>query len=352
MKKIKVVHHTKGCGYSGTDRTAQLFCQYLDRSKFEPYIVYRENADCSRVNFMKRELEGSNVVEYDHEHGNNVSPYWPKRDNFVDVIRSINPDIIHFHRSGHTEWPCLPFLKKEFPKVKFVETNIFAHNDNFPWDLRLFICPYIATRAGHPDGSYLYNPVELPYCGEGSDDSDIVVLGRIGRQDNFYDISLQACRLLLGRGIKNWKYLIVNPCDKWINRIHELGLDKYCEPIVPIYDNRSLSRFYSLLDVFAHSRSDGECQSVCMSEAQIHGVPIVTHKSPCWNGQVDQINLSNCGFCVGWNDAVGYADNLQALIESKSLRERLGGNGRRWANHNVEASVVVKQLEGYYEGLI
>ena len=46
-KKIKVVHHSKSIGYSGTDRTAQIFCKYLARSeRFEPYIVYRRNHGC------------------------------------------------------------------------------------------------------------------------------------------------------------------------------------------------------------------------------------------------------------------------------------------------------------------
>lgn len=354
VKKIKVVHHMKGCGYSGTDRTAQLFCQYINKDKFDPYIVYRANADCSRVDVMKSILGDDHVIEYEHEHGENISPYLPKHDTLVQVLRSIDPDIIHFHRSGYSEWPCLCFLVEEFPRTKFVETNIFAYNDNFSWNLRLFICPYIARKAGHPDGNWLYNPVELPYYEKDYErpTTGPIILGRIGRQDNFCDISLQACRMLLERGITNWEYHIVNGCENWVKKAKELGVDAYCKFLPAIHGNEALSQFYASLDIFAHARSDGECQSVCISESQIHGVPVITHESPCWNGQVDQVQLSQCGFCVDWQDANAYANHLQALIKDKSLRERYGCNGQSWAKENIEASVIARKLEKYYEGLL
>lgn len=352
MKNIKVVHHSKGIGYAGTDRTAQIMCTYLDPNRFDSYILYRKNADCSRLECMKNMLGANRVVSYEHIHGKNVAPYWPKYDNFVDALNMMKPDIIHFHRSGYTEWPCLGFLKKALPSVKFVETNIFANNDGFPWDLRLFISKHIADRAGYPNGNILYNPVEKGLIKNIYMSNDKIILGRIGRPDNFCDISLRAIRILIDRGINNLIYKIINPCNRWLEVAKDIGVESYCEFLAPIYKDEELSNFYHSIDILAHARSDGECNSVTISEAQMHGVPIVTHMSPCYNGQKEQIENANCGFCVTWKDAVSYANELQKLILNQDLRSKLGMNGYWWAIKNVEASVIVKKLEEYYLNLM
>ncbi len=352
MKNIKVVHHSKGIGYAGTDRVAQLMCAYLDLRKFDSYILYRKNADHSRIEYVKNLLGTNRVIQYEHQHGENVSPYWPRFDNFVEALHLIQPDIIHFHKSGYTEWPCLGFLKKEFPLVKFVETNIFANNDNFPWDLRLFISRHIADRAGYPNGEVLYNPVEKGIITNINTQGDKIILGRIGRPDNFCDISLRAIKILIDRGITDFIYKVINPCNRWLEVAKDLGVESYCEFLAPIYKDEELSNFYHSIDILAHARSDGECNSVTISEAQMHGVPIVTHMSPCYNGQKEQIENANCGFCVTWKDAVSYANELQKLILNQDLRSKLGMNGYWWAMENVEASIIVKKLEGYYFNLM
>jgi len=348
IKKIKVVHHSKGVGYAGTDRVAQLMCMYLDPDKFDPYILYRKSADCSRLEYMQGFLGEGKLKKYEHEHGKNQAPYYPRFDNFVDALNLIKPDIIHFHRSGYTEWPCLGFLKDAFPSTKFVETNIFANNDGFPWDLRLFISKHIASRAGYPNGDILYNPVEQGRGIWSRTTGDKIVLGRIGRPDNFCDISLRAIKILVDRGITDFVYKIINPCERWMEVAKELDIESYCEFLAPIYGDEELSTFYNSIDILAHARADGECNSVTISEAQMHGVPIVTHMSPCYNGQVEQIDNANCGFYVKWLDAEAYADGLEDLMTDTDLRLQLGQQGFDWAMENIEASIIVKKLEKYY----
>lgn len=352
---IKVVHHTKGVGYSGTDRTAQIMCKYLDATKFDPYILYRTNADCSRLQQMNDFLGEGKLIKYDHEHGDNKSPYLPRYDNFIDALKMIKPDIVHFHRSGYPEWPCLPFLKEEFPGVKFVETNIFANNDAFPWDLRLFISKHIAAKAGYPHGEVLYNPIERAlrlYDRSMDYPNDLIILGRIGRPDNFCDISLRAIRILLDRGVNNFIYKVINPCERWVEVAKELNVEDVCQFLGPIYSDEDLSNFYNSIDILAHARADGECNSVTIGEAQMHGIPIVSHISPCYNGHIEQIENSKCGFYSRWQDAETYADALERLIRSIDLRLELSENGYRWAMENIEASIIVKKLERYYRGVL
>lgn len=355
MSKIKVLHHAKGISYSGTDRTMQIMCDWLANrygDKFDVYALYRRNAGVEQLDWMKYRLGAERVIEYEHEHGENVEPYFPKNTDFYAKVKEINPDIFHAHRAGHTEWPFLPELKETLPNTKFVETHIFDRLDRFPWDQQLFICEYIASKCGRPGGDILYNPVDVPHYVMPHKDNDPLILGRIGRADNFCDISLKAMAVLRDRGIDNFIYKIVNPCPRWKEVAIDLDLLSVCEFLDPIYDNDELSRFYSTIDILAHARSDGECNSVTISEAQMHKVPVVSHESPCYNGHIDQINNSKCGFVVDWKDYVAYADRLEMLILDAEERKAKGENGFRWAMENVSAHVIAEKLVRYYAELV
>src|SRR6185436_4216458 len=133
MNKIRVVHHSKTIGYSGTDRTAQLFCKYLAQGdKYEPFIVYREDDDANtRLDIVKSWLGEDHVIPYEWTPGKKGQqpPYLPERDNLHEVLKQIDPQIMHVHRSGYQEWPVFRYMS---PKAKWIETNIFGYKDASP----------------------------------------------------------------------------------------------------------------------------------------------------------------------------------------------------------------------------
>ncbi len=386
MNKIKVVHHTKYVGYSGTDRTAQLFCKHLSESdRFEPFIVYREgDAGNERLDIVKEWLGDDHVVPYTWIPGKKgrQAPYMPEEDNLHETLMAIDPDIVHIHRSGYAEWPGFKYMA---PRAKWVETNIFGYNDTSPerqMDLTIYISDYIRSRAleaGNVDGPVLYNPIEqpvldvtpsehigcqvdlsiehgIPRMVEGKKP---ILIGRVGRADNFDPISLKAFAEIEQSHPEAF-YLVVNGCQGWRDTAKSLGIQniRFLDPIV---DDRELSRFYMGLDIYAHARHDGECCPCNIQEAMMHKLPVVSHESAIYNGQSEIVG--NAGFVVPLGDHIAYRDVLDQLITNPKmanedetgligLRDHFALEARRRAMRYFEAGCMTSQLAGLYDWVL
>jgi len=358
---IKVVHHSKTIGYSGTDRTAQLMCKYLAKDpRFEPFLVYRTDGDNSRLEIMRSILGDSHVIPYEWVPGKKgrQAPYLPEHDNLYEVIEKINPDIMHVHRSGYQEWP----LRYVAPKATWVETNIFGFGDKSnDIDQHIYISDFIrntAIKCGNPHGPTLYNPIESPVPHSELPPVSLkeelgfwhgtILLGRIGRPDNFDPISLKAFAKL-ERENPNVHYLVINACHNWIDTAKQLGI-KNITFLPAIIDDQSLSRFYQSLDIYAHARSDGECCPCNIQEAMIHGLPVVSHRSAIYNGQSEIIGDS--GFVVPENDSESYYQVLKALVEDAGLRDQFGDKAAHRADFYFRADRVVEKLKEIYLELL
>lgn len=360
MNKIRVAHFCKSISYSGTDRTAQLFCKHLDKSKFDVYYLYNSNAAKERLYLVQDLLGKDKVVEIHHTDATNPqSPYYPASSNLWDVLCNLKLDILHVHHSGYGEWPVVPRVKELTKRV--VATNIFGYSSQFDYliDRKIYICDYIRERAGAPGSStVIYNPVEIPSTIEDlreefSLTKDELVLGRIGRADNFCPISLNALsRLKNIKGITP-RYLVVNPCNKWRETTESLGLEDQVIFVPPIYDDERLFKFFNTIDILAHARSDGEVDSLSISQSLMAGKPIVTHVSGGFNGQIHQVVMSNAGLYA--NSATAddnYAAQLYLLMMSEDMRKDMGANAVRYAKEYLEASVITRQLEKVYHEIL
>jgi glycosyltransferase involved in cell wall biosynthesis len=376
MSKIRVVHHSKTVGYSGTDRTAQLFCKHLaERGKYEPFLVYRAGDPSNqRLEILKEWLGEDHVIPYEWEPGDTGRrpPYMPARDNFHEVLIKIDPQIVHIHRSGYEEWPGFRYLA---PKAKWIETNIFGFNDERrQMDLNLYISDYIrntAMKTGNLEGPVLYNPIEQPVMEMTPENKawarntlltvfnlpqDAILMGRVGRADNFDPIALRAMAIAL-KSFPHLYYFVVNGCDKWHEEATRLGIQGNVKFLQPIIDDVHLSSFYHGLDFYAHARSDGECCPCNIQEAMMHGLPVITHESGIYNGQSEILGMG--GFCVPVGDFENYAKCMIALCENgvladeeevvKPIRNVFGRQARRRALGHFEASCVTSLLEGIYD---
>jgi glycosyltransferase involved in cell wall biosynthesis len=360
MSKIRVVQHSKYIGYSGTDRTAQLFAKYLNQDdKYDCYLVYRQGYCDERLEIMEGILGKDHVIPYEWVPGKKgrQPPYLPEHDNLYEVLQKIDPDIVHVHRAGIQEWP----MKYLAPKAKWVETNIFGFADKTKdIDKHIYISDFIrnsALKYGNSDGPVLYNPIEKPvdrkelppisFKRELGFGDETVLLGRIGRPDNFDPIALRAFARLEQENL-NVHYLVVNACHNWIDTARQLGI-KNITFLPAIIDDVLLSRFYQSLDIYAHARSDGECCPCNIQEAMMHGLPVVSHRSATYNGQSEIIGDS--GFVVPIGDSEAYYQVLKRLVEDSGLRIMFGGMAALRAQMNFDAARIVDQLKGIYETL-
>ena len=381
--KIRVVHHSKSVGYSGTDRTAQLFCKYLAQSKkYEPFLVYRAQDNNERLDIMRGILGEEHVVSYDWFPGKKgrQSPFLPEKDNLHEVLTAIDPQIVHLHRSGYIEWPGFKYL---YPKAKWVETNIFGYNDNSPerqMDANVYISQWIrnlAVKAGNEDGPVIFNPIEEPYfemtpenkqlCRQrlldmwSIGDDNAVLLGRVGRADNFDGIALRAFKLIYNEFPQAY-YLVVNGCPRWREEAERLGVHDRIRFIDPIIGDEELSNFYRGLDIYAHARNDGECCPCNIQEAMMHNIPIVSHESPTHNGQCEIVG--DGGFVVPYGDHFNYAEVLKTLISNSSevydeerdivklVRDHFGRAARVRAMKSFEASCITASMMRVYDWMM
>lgn len=386
MSKIRVVHHSKYLGYSGTDRTAQLFCKYLAKSdRFEPFIVYRNMPDTyQRLDIVKEWLGADHVISYEWEPGEQGkgAPYIPEKCDLQQVLADIDPDIVHLHRTGYAEHPGFRYMA---PRAKWVETNIFGEADHTPEhqiDLHIYISDYIRNRAmgnGSPNGPVLYNPIDqpvrdvlpeqqaackeilrqrygIPHAVEGQVP---MLLGRVGRADNFDPIALKAFAEV-EKQFPEAFYIVINPCERWRTTASELGIQniRFGDPIV---DDDLLSDFYLGLDIYAHARHDGECCPCNIQEAMMHRLPVVSHESAIYNGQSEIIG--NAGFVVPLGNYEAYRDVLTELIRNPEmatedeqgrvrLREHFGLEARRRAMRYFEADCMTLQLMRMYDWVL
>lgn len=381
MAKIKVIHHAKTVGYSGTDRTCQIFAKYLAKGqKYEPFLLYREGDSANtRLEIVKEWIGEDHVIPYKWEPGKRgrQAPYLPDKDNYFDVVESIQPQIVHYHAGGLNEWPIFKYLS---PNAKIVTTNIFGYVDHSKQaDLVVYITDYVknlALEKGGPQGPVLYNPVEMPpwdmtpetkaFCREFILDKyklpkNAIILTRLGRPDpNIFDpIALKAFKDIESK-YPNAYYIIATPCSSWIEWTKRLNLKNviFSEPII---DDDELWKFRIGTDIYCHARSDGDSAGLAIAENMMAGIPVISHESPIYNGQAETIG--DAGFVVPFGDHKAYANVIATLIENQEfasedekgrvrIRDHFGLAARRRAMRHFEASCLITRLEKIYDSVL
>ena len=361
MSKIRVIQHSKSCSYSGTDRTAALLAKYLDKNRFDVFLVYREpDSANNRLDVVKEWLGEDHVIPYQWNPGKKIQqpPHFPEYDNFFEVVSKINPQIAHFHFSGRNEFPVFKWL---VPNAKIVTTNIFGYKDDANQsDQIIYISEYNRIKAlqqKEKDGFVLPNPIESPivldkkYCRSwltknfGIPKDGILGL-RVGRPDNPEQISIKAFAEVL-KTRPNTHYLIVGPCAQWRAYAKDVGNIHFIDQITDDYE---LAILHNAADIYLHARNDGEICSTAIQQAMMYSLPIISHRSKIYNGQVEM--LQDVGYCVGVGDFEQYTKILLELIDNESLRNEIGQKAFAKAITNYEAKIVAKRLEQIYDQVI
>lgn len=357
---MRILHWSKTIDYAGTSKVSQILTSEMNKLGHDTYLAYRRSDSNNRLEYCQNWLGADRLLEHEWEPGKRGQrpPYTPEYETLSDITRAIKPDVVNVHLSGYPEWAG----KEVYPQAKWVLTNIFGRVGHYS-DATVYISKFIrdmARAAGGKDGPIIYNPtypstVDRGVCGAHLRSrlglpSDSTLLGRVGRPQNFTDISLKALKIIEDR-FPNVYYLVVNPCEGWRRTADRLKLSRVIF-LPPIISDQELSSFYGGLDILAHARVDGEAHSVTISEAMMASLPVVTHWADTYQGQIEVVHAANCGLFSASQDAESYAAHLTKLIEDVSYRQELGENGRRWASEHVEAASVAKRYLSYYETLL
>jgi len=85
--------------------------------------------------------------------------------------------------------------------------------------------------------------------------------------------------------------------------------------------------------------------SVKLLESMVCGVPVI---ACCFGENKRIIEENNCGLLCKWNDINDIADKMETVVRDKSLRERLGKNGRKAVRDRYCWEIAERELINTY----
>jgi glycosyltransferase involved in cell wall biosynthesis len=344
---INVAFYSHTIDFAGTWRSHERLAEVLQHDKnFNVYILYSPNIENNRLNESKKILNNCKFVEFSRslEKTDAELGWKPYSTNFSDVVKENKIQILHFARSGYYEWP----FTERLATIQ-VETNIFGYKDNSNYlDGTIFIAKCLGINEGNTS-ILVPNPIppvirkkEISLRKEINIEEDTLVFGRIGRPANFSSISLVAFKAFKKVYKGKSKYIIIGPCKEAIKVVDELGLKEDVIFLDCTNDDALIEKFHETIDIFAHYRSDGEIHSTAISQAMMHGIPVITHFAGK-NGQIEWLG-------PGGYFARNEEDYLKAMIvlSNQEHRKEIQEKAKIFAIENFEQASVVRKVKDFY----
>ena len=317
-QKPIVIHHHNQLTMGGTEKMSQIFCRHFVKdSTFEHYVAYKKGEQNTREPYFREILGSEKMICYE-------SP-----SELLNVIKEKKPFILHRYSAGIPEFPFVKEIKEH--TRHFVSTAVFGNQDNtIDISKVIYVSKHIQWLAGTQDTKnhhVVRNPIEAPYSTKNLREelgipNDAFVFGRIGRDDEsiYENINIKAFAQVER---DNVYFVFVAPSDKCRNDIKHLGI-KNAKFIERTTSEERISQFYNTIDVQAHARRDGECNSAAHFEGFAHRVPLISHYGENFNGHME--TTSDAGFIVLSNDIDEYARIMEAFIEKEIDYETLSNN--------------------------
>lgn len=344
---IKICFYAHEIDYAGTWRSHEKIIECLDRNIFDPYIMYWEDSIYNnRLEIIKNKF-GKNILipfSRSQEKDGKETGYSPKKTNFKEVALDNKFDIIHFARSGYYEWPFVDRLSK-----LQVETNIFGARDDSQFLDKSIAISSVVHRLRTKSDVIIPNPIDLPENIEkdfsirqkfGIKNEDIV-LGRIGRPDNFDPIALMSFADLQKK-INNIYYIIIGGCTRAKAFVINNNI-KNVFFIEPTNDDVFLDKFNRNIDIFCHYRSDGETFGVAIATAMSYEIPVISH----YAGYNNQFLTIRDGGLVA-TSRQEYYNYLYELCTDVEKRKETGKKARLVVSQLYEKNKIVKKIQNKY----
>ena len=343
-RPLRILYYGGATDYAGTWRGHERIIEALDRARFEPWVFYWPADRNTRLDRVTALVGADRMVPFrrSRTRGLGRRGYRPRFSNFARLARALEFDIVHVARSGSYEWP---FLERLAPL--HVETSVFGFRDTRGvLDRCIAPCQYLADRRGGAD-AVVYTPIPPPAL-QGPDlrerlgfRRDAIVCGRIGRPANFHPIGLAAFARLVAE-LPHVHYVIVAPCEEtraWVTT-HRIPNVVF---LPPTDDDALIAAFHRTLDVFLHYRADGESYGTALQQALAYGLPVVSHYTGNWDGQVETIGD---GGVVARGDEEYYAAARRLVVEP-AHRARVSDRARERARA-FEQAPIVRRIEQLY----
>ncbi|MEN6553998.1 MAG: glycosyltransferase family 4 protein [Methanobacterium sp.] len=283
----------------------------------------------------------------------NVEPYIWNNTNFWDLFDETQYDVIQTARGGYPEYPFNLINRTKIidgihsdsgeDKENIVKAILISKWQAEKWAANggnINKAVIIPNLVSVPDKfkSSLRTELEIP--------EDDFVYGFHQRNDPniFSPVSLYAYSLISNP--KN-HFILLGGSDRHRELARQLNLNNI--HFIDFSPNQNIiHNFLGAIDVYAHSRVDGEVCSVAMIEAMYHGKPIITHPGTVSMGHAEQIE--GCGYMA--YSVEDYANKLKEIENSKYLYQELSQKTlNRYMDKYSYDRVKQKIIDLYFEVL-
>lgn len=265
-------------------------------------------------------------------------------------IKSYAPDVVHCWKPQAAEWtpagsgvPVLGWFGG------YLDMKHHKHCDYW-MGCAPDLADWIGKESGHPDRVFMVNtfvslqgdaPLSREEFSIPGDMSVILLLGRMSEEKGIdillrASVNLDVFLLLAGDGAK---------LETYRRLAQDLGIESRVRFLGWRTDRAALLEISDILVM--PSRIEGF--GMVMAEAWSKGVPVVASRA---EGPRQYIKHGINGMLSDIDDVDGLAKNLRAVLEDKSLPERLIIEGKRTYEAQFTKDVVISKLLESYEEII
>lgn len=354
MIRIAVITYY-GLDKGGTEKFLQTVSALLPKDQ---YIVdyYYINTNPEKISAVKKEYlikNKVNLIPYHCEKIETKKRYvYLRNSNFFDIFRGA--DIVLTGSSGFTEQ-----VLENIKNIPIVQTIHYVDGADNQYNISrvLHISEFSKnmwikkggdkTRIGfisHPIIIPDYNKIDIRK--KFGIDTDCFVFG-LHQRDNDYIFSEIPLNAYAEVENENTAFIMCGGSKKYREQAECLGL-KNVYFIDATDSNDIIYSFLESIDVYAHGRFDGELNSTAIAEAMYFSLPIITHPSDVYNGQLEVIDGN--GFSA--QNAHEYADKMRDLMKNKDLYISCANGSAKMFAKKYDPDAQIKNIMDIFDDIL
>ena len=381
--KRKILYYFMGGGIDGgSDYSLFYHLVNLDKSKFEPLVLYRkkkylvlkleEQKIFARKNRLL--LLRNKFKNYKNSYIYKLIDIFPVSKTLIDSVLSFfevifivqiilqkKVDILHTNHG-------INFDRSAIIAGILTRRKIFAHYRGLSklgkLDVKLtrfvekIICisnftkqEYINCGVASHKCVTIYNGVDLnKFIRTDFKQTGLINIGSIGRLEVWkgHHILLRAIPIII-ETIKNIKFLIVvrsNQDNYLIKLAHELRIEKY---IIFFEAIENVEEIFSKFDIFVHTSIEPEPFGRVIIEAMAMGLPVISTNI---GGPKEIIKDGYDGYLLPPDDSKILAEKIIYLIDNPEIRYQIGRNALMTAKNRFDIAKTTKNIEDLYSSVI
>jgi glycosyltransferase involved in cell wall biosynthesis len=351
----------------GGQSSLLLLLKGIDKNKFKPFVMCPTDGDF--VNELRSLGVMTFVFEFPSLRRFNVKAFFGTVKKLTNIIRMVNPDIVHTESSrsiGYLKYALFgtkvpivrhahvcdrePFLYELFmyacvTRIIAVSNAVKKRFDRFPGAENKVRVVYNAVEASFGNGAEISNA-----AGCRTKEHDIVRVGLVGRITPLkgHTTFIHAASLVIGRRC-NVRFQIVGKGDqKYEEELQSLIKDRGMQDYVTFTGYQDdISDVMAGIDILV-CPSLKEAFSMGIIEAMAHAKPVIASNV---GGIPEVVEDGVTGILVPATDESSLAEAIIKLAHDRDLRERMGACGKERVSELFTLEDNVKKIQDLYAGL-